>query len=169
MTSWPILFLSLYLDQWLGQGCPALPSVWSATKFWCAHWPKDAHCPCLLVFTESYLLFYSNERSGRERDRGGGRHNKPDWPWSKGGMLDLLHHLYHPSSWKRFCSQGPSSIIFVKKWYKGVDYGKLSVCHHRTRIKCPWNQTCPVLGVIHKWSFRKPIKQLKMDWLDLVW
>ena len=63
----------------------------------------------------------------------------------------------------------PVWLYLIKKWYKGVQYGKLSVWHHWTRIKCPWNQTCSVLGVIHKWSLTKPIKQLEMDWFGLVW
>ena len=50
-----------------------------------------------------------------------------------------------------------------------MEYGKLSVWHHWTRIKCPWNQICSVLGIIHKSSFTKPTKQLKMEWLGLVW
>ena len=50
-------------------------------------------------------------------------------------------------------AQGHSHRIFVKKWCRGVEYGKLSPCHPWTRIHCPPNLTVPVFGVIHNGSF----------------
>ena len=43
-------------------------------------------------------------------------------------------------------AQVPRSMIFVKKkGRRGVEYGKLSIWHHWTRIKFRWNQTCSVI------------------------
>ena len=58
----------------------------------------------------------------------------------------------------------------LEKWRRGVEYGKLSSWHPRTRIHCPPNQTVRVLGVIHKWSFKKAVKLVKnvIVWFGMV-
>ena len=65
--------------------------------------------------------------------------------------------------------QVPSSIIFVKKLAQrcGVWQIKHITSPDQDQVSMKLNMFG--FGVIHKWSFTKPIKQPKMDWFGLVW
>ena len=43
------------------------------------------------------------------------------------------------------CTGAQEHDICLKKGRRGVEYGKLSIWHHWTRIKFRWNQTCSVI------------------------
>ena len=65
--------------------------------------------------------------------------------------------------------QVPSSIIFVKKLAQrcGVWQIKHITSPDQDQVSMKLNMFG--FGVIHKWSFTKPIKQTKIDWFGLVW
>ena len=75
------------------------------------------------------------------------------------------------SSGSGICShRGTVCEYLLKKWRRGVEDGKLSPWHPRTRIHCPPNQKVRVLGVIHKWSFKKAVNMVKnvIVWFGMV-
>ena len=99
---------------------------------------------------------------------------RPTWLTSD---LPLTVFWPHPPStfeglkfrWK-LQHRGTVWEYLLEKWRRGVEYGKLNPWHPRTRIHCPPNQTVRVLGVIHKWSFKKAVKLVKnvMVWFGMV-
>ena len=118
---------------------------WNAN---CSHKQNFECFPLSRVWVSEYLEFYVSFKVLYWRL----------WGYKK--VLSCFYSVHRGTVWE----------YLLEKWCRGVEYGKLSPCHPQTRIHCLPNQIVRVLGVIHKWNFKKAVKLVKnvMVWLGMV-